>query len=88
MGCKEWGWGRGWSKRVLFSNAQNVVGYVVGILIPFRREHKAVRGCSCALWSSCLPHLPLRDEETEAWEKTGLVHSPTRREGMAEVPRL
>ena len=64
------------SKRVLFSNNQNVVGYIVGILIPSCREHRAVRGYSCAVWSSCPPrHFPLRTEETEVWEEIGCIHS-------------
>lgn len=76
VGCTEWGWGQDWSKRVLFSNDQNVVGYIVGILIPSSREHRAVRGCSCAVWSSCPPHhFPLRAEETEVWEEIRCIHS-------------
>ena len=43
------GAGAGTGANVLFSNDQNVVGYIVGILIPSCGEHRAVRGCSCAV---------------------------------------
>lgn len=92
MGCTEWGWGQDWSKRVLFSNDQNVVGYIVGILIPSRREHRAKGLFMCCLVQLSPHHFPLRAEETEVWEEIRCIHStppplpPPWRWSVAEVP--
>lgn len=53
VGCREWGW----SKRVLFSNDWNVVGYVIGILILLQKTEgcKGLFMCQLVELSSSSP---------------------------------
>lgn len=66
VGCRD----RGRSKRVLFSNDRNVVGYVIGILILSSTAQGCEGLCVCCLVRCPPPHLSFRAEPADAWART------------------